>query len=206
MSKILKKVLSFVLDIIQVIQFTYAVALGKCRKRLKVGAYPALGAIATAITGGVIVKLFSGSFIATGCAYFIASLEKHIGILWASEGDWSHWMSGGRYLFFKAFKEELIEGNGFAQFLSGLNGSFFTKALQVAILFFCMACMIYLIYVFCVCFARTVTSFVYYLAYRYEKKNSRRRRSVSKVNRTTKGRFECKENSNIIEFPNQRVG
>ena len=162
-EKVLVKSWNFVCDIISFIVWVFNVAL-RPTKRFSLTVRAVCSAIATGITGAIIAKLVSGSFIISGIMYGTASIQKHLGILWASEGDWSHWMSGGRYLAFKALKEELIATDMFAQLLNSLAGKgLVLKFVQLGLIALCFASMIFLFAVLCKClrtFGRSIKAII----------------------------------------------
>lgn len=157
-KKVFVGIAEFFGDLLILIVRFFQIALGAQKRRgiaLKAHAFSSF--VAGLLTCGVIAKLLNGSMIFTGIQYFVASVEKHLAIAWAAEGDWYHWMTRDRYLYFKAFKEDLIANDKFASFLSDLaTKGFASKVLQVVLILLCVAAMLYLISVVYRCISHLV--------------------------------------------------
>lgn len=148
--RVLSWVWNFVCDVIEVIVNCFKMVFHPRRYALKA---KIIGLpIAFVLTVVAFTKVVFNSIIGSGMLYGIMSIQKRIGILWASEGDWGHWMSGGRYLAFKTLKEDLIANDKFASFLSSLAGHGpALKIVQLTIITLCFAAVFFLIYVTCKC-------------------------------------------------------
>jgi hypothetical protein len=106
------------------------------------------------LTITTIILMLIKNFLLTGMYYTFCSLEKRLAILFASEGDWSHWMTGGNYRLFSSLKASLIESNSFASMISSLaTHGIIAKVLQLVILAICNASFYVMLYVIfkCIC-------------------------------------------------------
>ncbi|MBR1540294.1 MAG: hypothetical protein IJ629_03880 [Clostridia bacterium] len=196
---VVEKVWDFICDLIKIVVCVYRVALsGKKEKyNLKARAYCSLAAALATL--GVIIKLAFGSFIRSGVIYGLYSIEKRIAIAWGSSaGDWAHPMSGGRYLVFKALKEQLIATDGFAKFLNDLAGNgVFSKIVQIALIILCFAAVIYLAHIV----YRCVENFVWSIKTMKVKKEKRAqaRRKAAATKRTVRA-----ENGKVYNIADYR--
>ena len=141
-----KKVWDVVCDILEFLGMVFKVGFSGTAKKFNTKAKCVCGFIATTLTF-IVTKVLLNTWVGAGLQYGIASIQKRLAIWWASEGDWSHWMTGGRYSFFKVFKEELIASNGFARFLNNLAGNgVMAKLLQIFLILVCLVIVMVLIF------------------------------------------------------------
>lgn len=186
--RVLNWVWNFLCDLVEIVIVCFKMIFNPRRYALKarIIGLP----IAFVLTVVTFTKVVFNSIIGSGMLYGIMSIQKRIGILWASEGDWGHWMSGGRYLLFKSLKEDLIANDKFASFLSSLAGHGpALKIVQVTLIMLCFAAVIFLIYVACKCvctFVQTIKTM-----------NARKRQKSAKT-------VVLDENGNIISFVDSR--
>lgn len=139
LMNIIKRFLIFIRPACQFIALSYAVTLGYRRvKRLEI---EILYNISSVFYTVIILKMTIRSFIGSGLYYLSLSFEKRLSILWASDkGDWSHWMTGERYLLCRDLKNDLISQDSFARLLNNLaSNGFFGKLIQILLLLMCLA-------------------------------------------------------------------
>lgn len=153
LMNIIKRFLMFIRPACQLVAMSYAVTFGyrHMRKLAAEIVYNIIAAVSTLIA----IFIAMHSFIGCGFCYFSLSFEKRLAILWASDkGDWSHWMTGGRYLLCRDLKNDLISQDSFARLLNNLALNGFGKIIQVILLSICFAIFVALTIILLACIKR----------------------------------------------------